>query len=53
MKRNTALLRKLRQVSEETREAVLADVRKTNQSKVGRVAGGPTPHVDQGGGHAA
>lgn len=35
MKRNTALTRKLRQLSEDTRQSILDDIAKTNQSKVG------------------
>lgn len=38
MKRNTALLRKLRQLGEDTRASLLEEVAKVNQSKVG--AGG-------------
>lgn len=34
MKRNTALLRKLRQISEDTKQSILADIVKVNQSKV-------------------
>ena len=33
MKRNTALVKKLRQVTEEGHEGILEDIRKTNQSK--------------------
>lgn len=35
MKRNTALLRKLRQLGEDTRASLLEEVAKVNQSKVG------------------
>lgn len=35
MKRNSALIRKLRTLSEESRAALLDDIAKTNQSKVG------------------
>lgn len=35
MKRNSALIRKLRTLSEEARAALLDDIAKTNQSKVG------------------
>lgn len=34
MKRNTALTRKLKQLSEETKQSILDDILKTNQSKV-------------------
>ena len=34
MKRNTALIRKLKQLGEDSRKSVLDDVAKTNQSKV-------------------
>lgn len=34
VKRNTALVKKLRQVGEESRQALLDDIGKTNQSKV-------------------
>jgi regulator of nonsense transcripts 2 len=34
MKRNTALLRKLKQLSEDSKQSILLDVTKTNQSKV-------------------
>ena len=34
VKRNTALVKKLRQANEETRESLLEEVRRTNQSKV-------------------
>ena len=39
MKRNSALIRKLRALSEESRQGVLDDIAKTNQSKVGQRAG--------------
>ncbi len=35
MKRNTALTRKLKQLSEESKQSILDDIAKTNQSKVG------------------
>jgi len=35
VKRNTALIKKVRQVNEDTREGLLDDIRRTNQSKVG------------------
>lgn len=35
VKRNTALIKKLRSVSEESRAALLDDISRTNQSKVG------------------
>lgn len=35
MKRNQALIRKLRGLSEESRQGLLDDIAKTNQSKVG------------------
>lgn len=35
MKRNSALIRKLRTLSEESHRGVLDDIAKTNQSKVG------------------
>ena len=34
MKRNTALVKKLRQVGEDSRQGLLEDIAKTNQSKV-------------------
>ena len=36
MKRNSALIRKLKALSEESRQSILDDIAKTNQSKVGR-----------------
>ena len=33
VKRNTALIKRLRQISEDTREALLQDIARTNQSK--------------------
>lgn len=33
MKRNSALIKKLRQLSEDSKEALLSDIQKTNQSK--------------------
>jgi hypothetical protein len=33
MKRNTALTRKLKQLSEESKQSILDDIAKTNQSK--------------------
>ena len=40
MKRNSALIRKLKALSEESRQSILDDIAKTNQSKVGRRGGG-------------
>lgn len=34
MKKNTALVRKLRQVTEDSKQSILTDISKTNQSKV-------------------
>ncbi len=34
VKRNTALIKKIRQVNEDTKEGLLDDIRRTNQSKV-------------------
>lgn len=39
MKRNTALVKKLRQVGEDSRQGLLEDIAKTNQSKVRRPLG--------------
>lgn len=39
MKKNTALTRKLKQLSEETKQSILDDIARTNQSKVGLVHG--------------
>lgn len=41
IKRNNALLKRLRALSEDTKEGVLADIQKVNQSKVGRDDSGP------------
>lgn len=42
MKRNSALIRKLKSLSEESRRGVLDDIAKTNQSKVGSRGKGGT-----------
>jgi hypothetical protein len=54
MKRNTALIRKLRALSEESRQSVLDDIAKTNQSKVGPAGGeGDGPGVGRRAGRRA
>ena len=52
MKRNSALIRKLKALSEESRQSILDDIAKTNQSKVGRWGGGGGGGGDSGWGWA-